>query len=73
MGSLDSGFESQSMEVEEDGDGEIIGDKCGKRMSSHAPSSSPELLKVVKKSKENSETTEKVSRFHLLCCCSVVC
>lgn len=62
LGSLDSGFESQSMDVEEDGnmDSEMVGDKCGKRMSPHASSSSPELLQAVKKSKENSGTAEKV-------------
>ena len=61
LGSLDSGFDSQLMEVEEDGavESELVGDKCGKRMSPHAPSS-PELLQTVKKSKENSGIPEKV-------------
>jgi hypothetical protein len=33
----------------------IIGDKCGKRLSPNAPTSSPELLQAVKKSRENTE------------------
>ena len=62
LGSLDSGFESQSMDVDEDGRIEegIIGDKCGKRLSPNAPTSSPELIQAVKKSRENTEISEKV-------------
>ena len=58
IGSLDSGFDSQSMDLEDN----ELGEKGGKRMSPHAPSTSPELLKAVKKSKENSGTTDKVSK-----------
>ena len=55
--SLDSGFDSQSMDVDEENRLEegIIGDKCGKRLSPNAPTSSPELLQAVKKSRENTE------------------
>ena len=62
LGSLDSGFGSQSMEVDEDARIEegMIGDKCGKRLSPHAPTSSPELLQAVKKSRENAAVSDKV-------------
>jgi hypothetical protein len=68
MGSLDSGFDSQSMEVDEDGrieDG-MIGDKCGKRLSPNAPTSSPELLQAVKKCRENTEISEKVIQIQFI-------
>ncbi|CAB4010169.1 ubiquitin conjugation factor E4 B-like [Paramuricea clavata] len=51
------------MEVDEDGrieDG-MIGDKCGKRLSPNAPTSSPELLQAVKKCRENTEISEKLA------------
>ena len=50
------------MDVDEDGRIEegIIGDKCGKRLSPNAPTSSPELIQAVKKSRENTEISEKV-------------
>ena len=38
----------------------MIGDKCGKRLSPNAPTSSPELLQAVKKCRENMEISEKV-------------
>ena len=62
MGSLDSGFDSQSMDIDEDNRIEegMMGDKCGKRLSPNAPTSSPELLQAVKKCRENTEITEKV-------------
>ncbi|XP_028394040.1 ubiquitin conjugation factor E4 B-like [Dendronephthya gigantea] len=62
LGSLDSGFDSQSMEVDEDErmDEGMIGDKCGKRLSPNAPAASPELLQAVKKSRENTERSEKL-------------
>ena len=50
------------MDVDEDARMEegIIGDKCGKRLSPNAPTSSPELIQAVKKSRENTEISEKV-------------
>ena len=71
--SLDSGcqsmdVESQSMEVDEENrlEEDMIGDKCGKRLSPNAPTSSPELLQAVKKSRENTEILEKVNRSNTL-------
>lgn len=61
LASLDSGFDSQSMDVDGGIEEGLAGDKCGKRLSPNAPTTSPELLQAVKKCRENtSDVPEKV-------------